>query len=53
MNEIRSDLDALEIAEYMHSTFFGLLSRMKVTRSTEGLNGWLNITLKFVTEANT
>ena len=53
MNEIRNDLDALEIAEYMHSTFFGLLSRMKVTRSTDGLNDWLNMTLKFVTEGKT
>ncbi len=52
INEIRNDLGALEIAEYMHGTFFGLLSRMKVTRSTDGLNDWLNMTLKFITEDN-
>jgi TetR/AcrR family transcriptional repressor of nem operon len=50
INEIRNDLDALEIAEYMHATFFGLLSRMKVTRSIDGLNDWLRLTLKFITE---
>jgi TetR/AcrR family transcriptional repressor of nem operon len=52
IKEIRDDLGALEIAEYMHATFFGLLSRMKVTRRTDSLNDWLNITLRFITEVN-
>lgn len=50
IKEIRNDLDALKIAEYIHTSFFGSLSRMKVTRNTDSLKGWLKMTLKFITE---
>lgn len=52
INEIRNDQDALKIAEYMHASFFGLLSRMKVTRNTDGLKDWLNMTLTYIKEDN-
>lgn len=50
INEIRNDMGALEIAEYLHSTFYGLLSRMKVTRNIEGLKDWHKMTFKFLIE---
>jgi len=49
INEIRNDMGALEITEYLHSTFYGLLSRMKVTRNIDGLNDWHKMTFKFLT----
>jgi TetR/AcrR family transcriptional repressor of nem operon len=52
INQIRNDLEALKIAEYIHASFFGSLSRMKVTRNTDSLKDWLNMTLKFITEKN-
>ena len=51
-HEIRNDMGALEIAEYLHGTFYGLLSRMKVTRNTDGLNDWHKMTFKFLSEEN-
>ena len=48
INEIRNDLDALEIAEYLHGTFYGFLSRMKVTKSTDNLKDWHRITFEFL-----
>jgi TetR/AcrR family transcriptional repressor of nem operon len=53
INEIRNDMGAMQIADYMHATFFGLLARMKVTRSTDSLKDWLKMTLKFIREDNT
>jgi TetR/AcrR family transcriptional repressor of nem operon len=48
LKEIRNDMEALKIAEYIHASFFGSLSRMKVTRNTDSLKDWLNMTLKFI-----
>jgi len=52
VGEIRNDMGALEIAEYLHGTFYGMLSRMKVTRNTDNLNGWYNMTFKFIMTQN-
>ncbi len=52
IQEIRNDMEALKIAEYIHASFFGSLSRMKVTRNTDSLKDWLNMTLKFIKENN-
>jgi len=49
VNEIRNDMGALEIAEYLHGTFYGMLSRMKVTRNADNLNDWHAMTFKFIT----
>ena len=51
-NEIRNDMGAQEIAEYLHSTFYGQLSRMKVTRNIDGLKGWHDMTFKFLRKEN-
>ena len=48
LKEIRNDMEALKIAGYIHASFFGSLSRMKVTRNTDSLKDWLNMTLKFI-----
>jgi TetR/AcrR family transcriptional repressor of nem operon len=48
VNEIRNDMGALEIAEYLHGSFYGMLSRMKVTRNIENLNDWYTMTFKFI-----
>ena len=53
IHEIRNDMGAREIAEYLHGTFNGLLSRMKVTRNIDGLNEWHKMTFKFLTEDKT
>jgi hypothetical protein len=45
-------MEAIHIAEYIHASFFGLLTRMKVTRNTDGLRAWLDMTLKFIKEDN-
>lgn len=52
LKEIRNDMEALKIAEYIHASFFGSLSRMKVMRNTDNLKEWLNMTLKFIKEDN-
>jgi hypothetical protein len=49
VSEIRNDMGALEIAEYLHGTFYGLLSRMKVARNTESINDWYDMTFIFIT----
>jgi TetR/AcrR family transcriptional repressor of nem operon len=53
VNDIRNDMGALELAEYLHGTFYGMLSRMKATRETDALNDWYKMTFKFiVTQGN-
>ena len=47
-HEIRNDKGALEIAEYIHGTFFGMLSRMKATRETDELREWHKMTFDFL-----
>ena len=49
VSEIRNDMGALEIAEYLHSSFYGMLSRMKATRNTDNLEDWLRMTIDFIT----
>jgi TetR/AcrR family transcriptional repressor of nem operon len=48
VSEIRNDMGALEIAEYLHGSFYGMLSRMKATRNTNNLEDWLRMTLDFI-----
>jgi TetR/AcrR family transcriptional repressor of nem operon len=50
ISEIRNDIGALEIAEYLHGTFYGMLSRMKATRNVENLHDWHTMTFKFLTD---
>jgi len=52
ISEIRNDMGALEIAEYLHGTFYGLLSRMKVVKNTNSMNDWYNMTFTFITFQN-
>jgi len=52
VGEIRNDMGALEIAEYLHGSFYGMLSRMKATRNTDNLEDWLRMTLVFITTEN-
>ena len=52
VSEIRNDMGALEIAEYLHGSFYGVLSRVKVTGNTENLNDWFNMTFRFITTQN-
>ncbi len=46
--EITTKYAALEIAEYLHSGFFGTFSRMKVTRSRVYMDIWLQMTFDFI-----
>ena len=48
VSEIRNDMGALEIAEYLHGSFYGMLSRMKATRNANNLEDWLRMTLDFI-----
>lgn len=50
VEEIRNDIGALELADYLHGSFFGMLSRMKSTRSTASLDNWFRISFSFITE---
>ena len=52
ISEIRNDMGALEIAEYIHGSFYGMLSRMKVTRNTDNLKDWHTMTFKFIAPHN-
>lgn len=52
ISEIRNDMGALEIAEYLHGTFYGMLSRMKVTRKVDNLEDWHTMTFKFISTQN-
>ena len=46
--EITKKYSALEIAEYLHSGFYGTFSRMKVTRNRTYMDIWLEITFDFI-----
>lgn len=47
--EIREDYSAKELAEYLHASFYGSFSRMKLTRSRLFMDQWLNMTMAFIT----
>ncbi|MDO1501604.1 TetR/AcrR family transcriptional regulator [Winogradskyella maritima] len=46
--EITKDFSALELAEYMHSGFYGVLARTKVTRNRVYMDIWFEMTFKFI-----
>lgn len=46
--QITKEYSALELAEYLHSGFFGTFSRMKVTRSRVYMDIWLEMTFDFI-----
>lgn len=46
--EISTDQDPYELAEYLHSGFFGALTRMKVNRNPVYLNKWLKLTFGLI-----
>ena len=46
--EIRNDYSAEELAEYMHTNFFGALSRMKSTREITPLKRALKMNMDFI-----
>lgn len=48
LGEITMAYTALEIAEYLHSGFFGTFSRMKVTRSRTYMDIWITMTFEFI-----
>ncbi len=48
LGEITTEYTALEIAEYLHSGFFGTFSRMKVTRSRIYMDIWIKMTFDFI-----
>ena len=48
LKEITKKYSALEIAEYLHSGFYGTFSRMKVTRNRTYMDIWLKITFDFI-----
>ncbi len=47
-NEITIEFSALELAEYLHAGFYGVLSRTKVTRNRVYMDIWFEITFKFI-----
>ena len=48
IHEIRNDKGALEIAEYLHGTFSGMLARLKASRNPNTLDGWFRMTFAFM-----
>jgi len=50
IEEIRNDIGALELADYLHGSFFGMLSRMKSTRSTASLDNWYKVAFSVISE---
>ncbi len=46
--EITTKYTALELAEYLHSGFYGSFSRMKVTRSKDYMDRWLQMSFDFI-----
>lgn len=46
--EIDAEQDPYELAEYLHSGFFGALTRMKVNRNPVYLNKWLSMTFGLI-----
>ncbi|MEL6255952.1 MAG: TetR/AcrR family transcriptional regulator [Bacteroidota bacterium] len=46
--EIKAEQDPHELAEYLHSGFFGALTRMKVNRNPVYLNKWLKLTFGLI-----
>ncbi len=48
LKEITKKYSPLEIAEYLHSGFYGTFSRMKVTRNRTYMDIWLEITFDFI-----
>ncbi len=47
-NEITKEFSALELAEYIHAGFYGVLSRAKVTRNRVYMDVWFQMTFKFI-----
>lgn len=47
-NEITNKFSALELAEYIHAGFFGVLARTKVTRNRVYMDTWFDITFTFI-----
>ncbi len=47
-NEITNKFSALELAEYMHAGFFGVLARTKVTRNRVYMDTWFEMTFTFI-----
>jgi TetR/AcrR family transcriptional repressor of nem operon len=45
-NEITQDINARDLAHYLHGGFFGALSLMKSFRSDYPLNNWFSLTLR-------
>lgn len=48
LKEITPKYSALEIAEYLHTGFYGTFSRMKVTRSRTYMDTWYTMSFKFI-----
>ena len=48
LGEISMAFSALEISEYIHAGFFGVLSRTKVTRNRVYMDVWFNMTFNFI-----
>ncbi|MDH3708238.1 MAG: TetR/AcrR family transcriptional regulator [Cyclobacteriaceae bacterium] len=46
--EIRSDVSALELAEFLHLTYYGVLSRSKATKSTKAFQLLDNMGFNFL-----
>ena len=46
--EITTNFSSLELAEYLHSGFYGTFSRMKVTRNRVYMDTWFSISFEFI-----
>ena len=47
-NEITKKFSALELAEYLHAGFYGVLARTKVTRNRVYMDIWFDMTFEFI-----
>lgn len=52
LGEITDHFTSLELAEYLHSGFYGTFSRMKVTRNRVYMDTWFDISFEFIKSKN-
>lgn len=48
LKEITNEFTPLQLAEYLHAGFYGVLSRTKVTRNRVYMDIWFDMTFKFI-----
>ncbi len=51
LGEIRSDYNAKELAEFLHTGIYGTFARMKVKRSRDFMDKWYDMAMDFISDS--